>query len=131
MEESLESPDCSFSHRIQPPIQLNMKRFLIVDDHSSAGKAIWDNFIYEVLPNLKNRPKIWAEKYPNIPEGQWEVSNAMNAMMPPASAYENFGVRVPTFEEMPMIFVVNPDNSVEEQCNVTVELLTDFINARI
>lgn len=108
-----------------------MKRFLIVDDYSAQGKAIWDSFIYEVLPNLKNRPKIWEEKYPAIPEGRWEISNAMNSMMPPPSAYENFGVRVPTFEEMPMVFVVNSDGTVEEQCNVTVEQLTDFINTRI
>lgn len=108
-----------------------MKRFLIVDDSSAEGKTIWDSFIYEVLPKLKNRPRIWQGKYPEIPEGQWKVSNAMNSMMPPDSAYESFGVRVPTFEEMPLVFVVNSDGSVEEQCNVTVEQLTEFINTRI
>ncbi len=108
-----------------------MKRFLIVDDSSAAGKAIWDSFIYNVLPKLKNRPKIWENKHPQIPEGQWEISNAMSSVMPPDSVYKKFGVRVPTFEEIPLIFVVNTDGSVEEQRNVTVEQLTEFINARI
>ncbi len=108
-----------------------MKRFLIVDDHSSC--AIWDTFLYEVAKTLKSKPKQagWEKWCPSVPEGDWNVANAMNAMMPPDSAYANFGVRVPKFEEMPLIFVVNPDGSVEEQLRITAQQAGEFINARI
>lgn len=111
---------------------MNMKKFLIVDDHSSC--AIWDTFLYDVAKTLKSCPKQKGfEKWclPSTPQGEWTVANAMNAMMPPDSAYTNFGVRVPKFEEMPCIFVVNPDGSVEEQVKITAEQAGAFINARI
>lgn len=109
-----------------------MKRFLIVDDHSSC--AIWDAFLFDVVKTLKSRPEQegferWCP--PTTPQGKWIVANAMNPMMPPDSAYTNFGVRVPMFEEMPIIFVVNPDGSVEEQANISAEQAGEFINARI
>jgi hypothetical protein len=105
-----------------------MKRFLIVEDYTD--KSIWDHFILVVMLGLKSKPTGWGRKENDLPEGNWMLSYGMHQMATD-KAYTDFGVRKPNFKELPTIFVVNPDGSVEEQCNVTSDQAGTFVNSRI
>ena len=106
----------------------DMPQFLIVDDYTD--KPIWDDFIFRAMLSLKSKPVAWTRKENTLPEGPWTL---FNGMYPLASdkAYKEFGVRKPAFNELPVIFVLNCDGTVQEQCNVTADQAAEFIAARI
>jgi hypothetical protein len=105
-----------------------MKRFYIIDDYSSAGRAIWDWFLLEQMPLLPSKPKGWDRQSP-LPEGDWTVANGMWAQSSDES-YMEAGIRKPTFGQLPVIFCVT-DDGIEEQCRVTATQAREFVAARI
>ncbi len=106
------------------------KKFLIADDYTDI--PIWDEFVGSIAPTLKSRPQGWKEKCQNLPEGDWQIANAMNPLMPPPKTYVDYGVRyIPILSEMPAVFCVHEDGKFEMQLNVTAQQAGEFINARI
>jgi hypothetical protein len=107
---------------------MKKKKFLIVEDYTDI--SIWDTLIMQAMLALKSKPKGWSRPENTLPEGDWTLACGFYSMATDA-AYKNFWVRKPSFQELPVVFVVNPDGSVEEQCNVTADQAAEFINARI
>lgn len=106
-----------------------MTRFLIVDDYTS--KAIWDDFLLRAMLGLKSKPMHWEDCPQNtLPEGNWTMANGMHPMASDG-AYARFGVRKPAYEELPVVFAVKSDGSVEEQCQVTADQAAAFVSERI
>jgi len=104
------------------------KKFLIVEDYTDI--SIWDTLIMEAMLALKSKPEGWTRPENTLPEGDWTLACGFHSMATDG-AYKDFGIRKPSFEELPAVFVVNHDGSVEEKCNVTAEQAAEFINARI
>lgn len=105
--------------------------FYIIDDYTSQGTAIWDDFLYNEQPKLPTRPRGegWAGRL-TAPEGTWGLANGMYSMGS-AADYKNAGIRRPAFVELPVVFCVKDDGSVEEQCKVSAAQAREFIAARI
>lgn len=106
----------------------NKVKFLVVDDYTSI--AIWDELILKGIPRLKSKPQGWNAQGGDLPQGDWTLGYGMHPMST-VEAYSNFGVRKPLYEELPVVFCVKEDGTVEERRNVGVDEVVGFIAARI
>lgn len=87
-----------------------MQRLIIVDDYTDF--AVWDFFLYTVLPTLPNIPKEYVGRAEvHAPEGNWTVAYAMHPHAHP-NAYVNAGVPRPEFSQLPAVFWVEDSGVV-------------------
>jgi hypothetical protein len=106
-----------------------MKTFYIAEDYTA--KSIWDQFLLVEMLTLPSKPHAWDRPENTLPEGNWEVCLCM-WQHASDNAWRKAGIPKPQFDELPCIFCVDENGTVDVQYNLAdAAQAAAFIAARI
>jgi hypothetical protein len=112
--------------------------FFMVSDYTDY--ALWDKFLYDILPNLDQRPDFRKDdgsqqnprkEYEKLPVGDYMVFDIMHPIASDA-LYGKAGITKPSFQQLPAVYAITVGEEtgryvLNAEAQVTESLITNIL----